>query len=94
MRHSVIGQQVLTLLQWIYSSEISTQRLRGLIVSYAAATQWVFNLAVARATPVMLQTVGAHGYGTYFIYGCFCFTIGVGAIFFVPETKGVSYSPR
>ena len=75
---------------WIYSSEISSQRLRGLTVSYAAATQWVFNLAVARATPVMLNTVGAHGFGTYFIYGCFCFTVGVGAFFLVPETKGVS----
>jgi hypothetical protein len=74
---------------WIYCSEISSQRLRGLTVSYAAATQWVFNLAVARATPVMLNTVGANGYGTYFIYGCFCFTVGVGAFFLVPETKGV-----
>jgi hypothetical protein len=76
---------------WIYSSEISTQRLRGLIVSYAAATQWVFNLAVARATPVMLVKVGGPtGYGTYFIYGSFCFTIAIGAFFLVPETKGLS----
>lgn len=80
---------------WIYASEISTQRLRGLTVSYAACTQWIFNLVVARATPVMLQTVGANGYGTYFIYGCFCFTVGVGAFFLVPETKGVSaYASR
>lgn len=76
---------------WIYSSEIATQRLRGLLVSYAAATQWVFNLAVARATPVMLDTVGgSSGYGTYFIYGSFCFAIAVGAFFLVPETKGLS----
>jgi hypothetical protein len=76
---------------WILASEVSSQRLRGLMVSYAACTQWVFNLVVARATPVMLDTVGANGYGTYFIYGCFCFTVGVGAFFFVPETKGVSH---
>ena len=44
------------------------------------------------ATPVMLNTVGANGYGTYFIYGCFCFTVGVGAFFLVPETKGVRSS--
>jgi sugar porter (SP) family MFS transporter len=75
---------------WIISSEIFSQRLRGLGVSYAAATQWLFNLVVARSTPVMLNTVGSHGYGTYFIYGCFCFTIGIGAFFLVPETKGVS----
>ena len=51
---------------WIYVSEIPTSRLRALNVSLAAATQWIFNLAVARATPVMLQTVGSNGYGTYF----------------------------
>ena len=73
---------------WIYVSEIPTNRLRGLNVSLAAATQWVFNLAVARATPVMLDTVGSNGYGTYFIYGSFCFVMAVGAWFLVPETKG------
>lgn len=38
----------------------------------------------------MLQTVGSHGYGTYFIFGCFCACMVVIAWFFVPETKGVS----
>ncbi|TKA82549.1 hypothetical protein B0A55_02285 [Friedmanniomyces simplex] len=75
---------------WIYVSEIPTSRLRGLNVSLAAATQWLFNLVVARATPVMLQTVGPHGYGTYFIFGSFCFCMVFVAWFFVPETKGVS----
>ena len=41
----------------------------------------------------MLKTVGAHGYGTYFFYGSFCFAIAVGAYFLVPETKGVSSCP-
>jgi len=75
---------------WIYVSEIPTLRLRGQVVALAAATQWIFNLAVARATPVMLDTVGADGYGTYFIYGSFCFTMAIGAYFLVPETKGIS----
>lgn len=75
---------------WIYASEIASARLRGLNVSFAAATQWAFNLMVARVTPVMLVTVGAHGYGTYFFFGSFCFTMAVFAWFFVPETKGVS----
>jgi hypothetical protein len=38
----------------------------------------------------MLDTVGANGYGTYFIYGSFCFVMAFIAWFFVPETKGVS----
>ncbi|KKK15590.1 hypothetical protein AOCH_003684 [Aspergillus ochraceoroseus] len=48
---------------WIYVAEIPTARLRSLNVSFAAATQWLFNFAVARAVPSMLATVGANGYG-------------------------------
>jgi len=75
---------------WIYVSEIPTARLRGLNVSLAAATQWLFNFVVARATPVMLDTVGKGGYGTYFIFGSFCFSMVVFAWVFIPETKGIS----
>ena len=48
---------------WMYVSEIPTARLRSLNVALAAATQWLFNFVVARATPLMLTTVGAYGYG-------------------------------
>ena len=75
---------------WIYVSEIPTNRLRGLNVSLAAATQWLFNLVVSLVTPKMLINVGGPtGYGTYFIYGSFCFAMGVMA-FWIPETKGIS----
>ncbi|GKT97169.1 MFS quinate transporter [Colletotrichum tofieldiae] len=75
---------------WIYASEIPTARLRSLNVALAAATQWLFNLIVARTVPNMLATVGAHGYGTYLIFGSFCFSMFFFVWFFVPETKGVS----
>ncbi|OJJ02919.1 hypothetical protein ASPVEDRAFT_53510 [Aspergillus versicolor CBS 583.65] len=75
---------------WIYVSEIPTTRLRGLNVSFAAATQWLFNFVVARAVPNMLATVGANGYGTYIIFACFCFSMFVFVWFFIPETKGLS----
>ncbi|CAK7239143.1 MAG: hypothetical protein STHCBS139747_000570 [Sporothrix thermara] len=75
---------------WIYVSEIPTNRLRGYNVGLAAATQWLFNLVVSRVSPVMLVTAGGPtGYGTYFIYASFCFTMAVLA-FWVPETKGIS----
>lgn len=38
----------------------------------------------------MLQTVGAHGYGTYFIFACFNVCIVIIAFLFVKETKGIS----
>ena len=48
---------------WIYVSEIPTARLRSLNVAIAAATQWLFNFVVARATLPMMTTVGRGGYG-------------------------------
>jgi hypothetical protein len=75
---------------WIYVSEIPSARLRAMNVAFAAATQWLFNFVVARATPVMIVTVGNAGYGTYFIYGSFCFAMWLFAYLWVPETKGIS----
>jgi hypothetical protein len=42
---------------WILVSEIPTNRLRGLNVSIAAATQWLFNFVVSRAVPNMLVSL-------------------------------------
>ncbi|KAH8600836.1 putative quinate permease [Bisporella sp. PMI_857] len=75
---------------WIFVSEIPTARLRAMNVALAAATQWLFNFVVAQAVPHMLKTVGSHGYGTYFIFGSFCFGMFWFVWFFVPETKGLS----
>jgi hypothetical protein len=38
----------------------------------------------------MFATLGKNGFGTYFIYGSFCFLMVVYAWFLVPETKGLS----
>ncbi|OAL06039.1 general substrate transporter [Phaeosphaeriaceae sp. SRC1lsM3a] len=75
---------------WIYVSEIPAARLRSLNVAIAAATQWLFNFVVARATPNMMATVGKGGYGTFLIYGSFCFSMFFFVWFLVPETKGLS----
>ncbi|PVH69162.1 general substrate transporter [Cadophora sp. DSE1049] len=75
---------------WILVSEIPTARLRAMNVAIAAATQWLFNFVVAQAVPRMLVNVGKAGYGTYFIFGSFCFSMFVFVWFLIPETKGVS----
>ncbi|KAI6854773.1 hypothetical protein D0864_06814 [Hortaea werneckii] len=75
---------------WIYVSEIPAARLRGLNVAFAAATQWLFNLVIARAVPNMLVTMGEGGYGTFILFACFCFAMGIFTWFFVPETKGLA----
>ncbi|CAI7573570.1 unnamed protein product [Penicillium pancosmium] len=75
---------------WTYCSEVPAARLRPLQMGMATASQWLFNFVVAKATPSMFATLGVNGFGTYFIYGSFCFTMVVFAWFFVPETKGLS----
>jgi hypothetical protein len=75
---------------WIIVSEIPTARLRAMNVAIAAATQWPFNFVVAKAVPSMLATIGRAGYGTYFIFGSFCFSMFFFVWFLIPETKGMS----
>ncbi|KAJ0269082.1 hypothetical protein COL940_012801 [Colletotrichum noveboracense] len=75
---------------WTYSSEIPPARLRALMMGMATASQWLFNFVVAKATPSMFATLGTNGFGTYFVYGTFCFIMVVFAFFFVPETAGVA----
>lgn len=38
----------------------------------------------------MMTTVGFNGYGTFLIYGAFCFSMFIFVWFLVPETKGLS----
>ena len=38
----------------------------------------------------MMTTVGFNGYGTFLIYGAFCFSMFFFVWFLVPETKGLS----
>jgi sugar porter (SP) family MFS transporter len=56
---------------WIISAEIATLRLRAINMSYAVATQWLFQFVISRAVPPMLANVGRGGYGTYIIFFCF-----------------------
>jgi sugar porter (SP) family MFS transporter len=61
---------------WIYVSEIPAARLRSLNVAIAAATQWLFNFVVARATLSMIATVGRSGYGYVFSSTHFLLSVG------------------
>lgn len=70
------------------TQEIPPARLRPFNMGLATASQWIFNFIVAKCTPLMFANLGAHGYGTYFLYGAFCFTMVIYAWYFVPETKG------
>ncbi|KAF4935942.1 Quinate permease [Colletotrichum fructicola] len=75
---------------WIYVSEIATTRLRATNVSFAAATQWLYNFVVSRAVPPMLETMGTGGFGTYIFFCGWCLVMTAFVWFFIPETKGLS----
>lgn len=62
--------------------------MRTLQMGMATASQWLFNFVVAKATPSMFATLGVNGFGTYFVYGSFCFVMVIFTWFFVPETNG------
>jgi hypothetical protein len=38
----------------------------------------------------MMATLGQGGYGTFFVYGTFCFGMFLFVWFLIPETKGLS----
>ncbi|KAF2021477.1 general substrate transporter [Aaosphaeria arxii CBS 175.79] len=75
---------------WTYCSECPPARLRALMMGMAVASQWLWNFVVAKSTPSMFATLGKGGFGTYFVYGSFCFVMVIYAWVLVPETKGLS----
>lgn len=68
--------------------------MRTLQMGMATASQWLFNFVVAKATPSMFATLGVNGFGTYFVYGSFCFAMVIFTWFLVPETNGECRIPR
>jgi hypothetical protein len=71
---------------WILSSECVPLNIRAISATLGAASQWLFNLAITKATPYMITSIGA---GTFFFYGS-CVVVGAVYVWFwVPETRGI-----
>lgn len=71
---------------WILSSECVPLNIRATSATFGAASQWLFNLAITKATPYMITSIGA---GTFFFYGS-CVVVGAVYVwFYVPETRGI-----
>ncbi|PWN20466.1 general substrate transporter [Microstroma glucosiphilum] len=71
---------------WVVGSEIFPMQSRSLGMVFMAASNWLYNFAIARATPVAFLNIG---WGFYLIFACLMF-ISVPWIFFMlPETKGI-----
>jgi Sugar (and other) transporter len=67
-----------------YPSEIFSANVRGKAVSFATATNWAFNFALAYAVPPMLNHIK---YKTYFVFACFNAVAAIHMFFAAHETK-------
>ncbi|KAJ6561538.1 quinate permease [Mycena vulgaris] len=71
---------------WVIASEVFPQHVRTLTQSLLAASQWIWQFVIARATPYMFISMG---YGTYLFFGLLTLVGGVYVYFVVPETAGI-----
>ncbi|KAI1253344.1 hypothetical protein MGN70_005552 [Eutypa lata] len=70
---------------WIYCSEVFPLKYRAKGVGLSAATNWIFNFAIAYfVAPAFTNIV----WKTYIIFGVFCLAMTVHIFFTYPETAG------
>jgi sugar porter (SP) family MFS transporter len=70
---------------FILASETVPISVRAISATLGAATQWIMNVVVSKATPYLITDIG---HGTFFSFGS-CFVGGIYVWFFVPETKSL-----
>jgi len=72
---------------WLYCTEIFPLSMRAKGTSLTTAAIWATNCLVSFLVPVLLERIT---YGTYLIFGIFCFIMSGLVFLFYPETKGRS----
>ncbi|CAK9784201.1 sugar transporter [Cutaneotrichosporon oleaginosum] len=75
-------------LPWVICSEIFNNQTRHYGLMTASMSQWLWNFAVSMATPHMVDKL-PNG-GIFFFFACINIISFLLALFFLPETKGVS----
>lgn len=58
-----------------------------LCTAITTADQWFWSFLISRTTPYMITSLG---YGTYMLFGALMIIMGFWALFFIPETKGLT----
>ncbi|KAL5492205.1 SNF3 [Sanghuangporus weigelae] len=76
---------------WVVTGEIFPLNVRAKGMSFAAASNWLWNFGIGYATPYLVDADHANLQAkVFFIWGSTCFCCIVFAFFFIPETKGLS----
>lgn len=73
-------------LGWLIPSETFPIETRTLGFAFAVSTNMLFTALIAQAFLTMLCTMRAY---TFFFFSAWIFVMGLFAIFFLPETKGI-----
>ncbi|GAA5849546.1 hypothetical protein JCM9279_007265 [Rhodotorula babjevae] len=74
---------------WVVNAEAFPGSVRQVTQCLAATSNWLWNFAIARATPTMFEQMGGGGYGVYIFFACFT-AMSIPFVFFLlPETKNV-----
>ncbi|KAL1740219.1 hypothetical protein HDZ31DRAFT_47927, partial [Schizophyllum fasciatum] len=72
---------------WVVAGEVAPNHLRPAVLSIAVMINWLFSLTISKVTPLMLQNIT---YGTFLLFGIFCFIMVAWTYFCLPETQGVA----
>ncbi|THY13519.1 general substrate transporter [Aureobasidium pullulans] len=76
---------------WVVTSEISTGKNRGKLMSLSTGSNWAFNWLVSFTFPYLFNSDGANlGARIGFLYGCLTLFAVVWVFFYLPETSGRS----
>jgi len=75
---------------WVYCSEVfAAGAVRTVTSMAAAASNWMWNLVISRATPTMFLNMGHSGFGVYLFFGFMQLISIIYLVLLVPETKHV-----
>ena len=78
-------------LAWVVVGEIFPLRVRAKSVAVCAASNWLFNFAIAYATPYLVDSEHANLQSkVFFIWGGCTFLCFLFVYFFIYETKGLT----
>lgn len=70
-------------------SEVFPGSVRTVTSTLAAASNWLWNFVISRATPTMFLRMGAGGYGVYIFFASMMVVSVPYIVYFLPETKAV-----
>jgi len=74
---------------WVVNSESFPGSVRQVCATMAAASNWLWNFVISRATPTMFLRMGHSGFGVYLFFAGMQIVSIFYVWFLLPETKGI-----